>query len=174
MTYASASDVAALTKNLVSGASVYATSTSPTLSQVNVWLMTGCAVINTRLAVLGYDAIPVTSAAYGLAQQAEACYGAWMAERSRTNPRTGDEESTRAAMFRSDFEFLMKQLEGAIDRLGVPFLSRASTARVYAGGISRSDKSSRESDSDRVSPRFARGQFDNPESLRPDSVTSAS
>jgi len=36
---------------------------------------------------------------------------------------------------------------------------------VYAGGISKSDKEAVESDGDRVSPRFIRDLFDNPQAM---------
>ena len=170
MSYASASDVGALTRNLLGAASAYDTTTCPTLTQVNMWLTTGCAVINSKLAAYGYAAIPTTSGAYGLAQQAEACYGAWMAERSRQSARTGDDERTRAEAFKKDFDYLLKLLsELELDRMGVDTVD--ATTLLYAGGISISDKASTEAEGDRVKPRFTRDMFKNPESLFPVSYT---
>src|SRR3989304_3751133 len=107
MAYASASDIASLTKNLVGGASSFDTSTSPTLTQVNAWLTSGCAMIET---VLG-AAVTNDKALYGVAIEANALYGAWMAERSRTNARTTAEERTRADMLRRDFLDHLKWLQ---------------------------------------------------------------
>ncbi len=39
---------------------------------------------------------------------------------------------------------------------------RKGSVQLFAGGISTSDKTSRESDSDRPAPDFYKGQFDNP------------
>lgn len=162
MAYASASDVGALCRNLLGAASGFDTSTSPTLTQVTAWLSSGCALINAAIGEYGYEPIPTTSAAYDLAAETNALYGAWLAERSRINARIAADERTRADMFRRDFEYHLDWLTGLnLSVLGVTQLS--SAARPYAGGISRSDKSAVESDTDRVAPRFARGQFRNTE-----------
>ena len=169
MAYSSASDVAGLTPNLVSPASTFDTSTSPALAQVNNWLSAGCAVINMRLAGVGYDPIPTTSGAYDLARMANALYGAWMAERSRINTRVSADERTRADFMKRDFEFMLEQLlETDLSRSGV-----TATSVAYAGGISVSDKVSVESDGDRVAPRFSRGMFANPQARTPTDNTSS-
>ena len=95
MAYASASDVAALCRNLANGGSTFDATTCPNGSQVNVWLSTGCAVINSRVQGMGYTP-PLTGTAAEVAQQANACYAAWFAERSRHNARTTADERTRA------------------------------------------------------------------------------
>jgi len=162
MPYCSASDVYALTPGLVKPASMFDTSTCPDLTSVNVWLTTGCSVINTQLASHGYDAIPTTSPAYGLAQQANALFGAWFAERSRINARISADERTRADMFRKDYETLMDMLVMQdLALAGVPVLTTAGTP--YAGGISVSDKATVAADTDRVAPRFTRGMGRNSE-----------
>ena len=159
MAYASASHVFAHCYSLVKPASEFDTTTCPTLGEVNQWLSSGCAVINARLAGAGYGAIPATSAAYDLALAANALYGAWMAERSRVGARVSADERTRADMFFKDFKFHLDQLlELDLSRTGV-----SQTSRAYAGGISYADVSSVESDSDRVRPRFKRGQGRNTE-----------
>lgn len=171
MAYASASDVSALTRNLIGSASGYDTSTCPTLAQVNVWLSSGCALIESALASDGYGTISVTSQAYGLAQLCNALYAAWMAERSRISSRVAVDERTRADMVKKDFEYhldLLRELD--LSRMGV-----TQTGVPYAGGISVSAKNTRQNDTDRVNARFSRGQFRNPYSLDPrDSQTSAS
>ncbi len=108
-----------------------------------------------------------TSPAYGLAQQINAIYGAWMAERSRTNARSQPGERTRADMFKDDFKFFLEQLfMNDLSLAGVPAAtSSVSRARPWAGGISVCDKESAQSDSDRVKPRFGRDMHSDP--LRP-------
>ena len=59
----------------------------------------------------------------------------------------------------------MRQFDKLLQRLVDLDLSRlgvAQTGKVYAGGISRSDKQAVASDTDRVPSRFERGQFLNP------------
>ncbi len=156
MAYAVSSCVAALCRNLVSGASDFSSSTSPTDSQVNGWLSSGYSFINVQLSSKGYGVVPASSAAYELAAQANALYGAWLAERSRTNARTSADERGRADMMKDDFDAQMKVLlDIDLSRMGV---SQTSTA--YMGGQSIADKDSVESNSDRVLPRFTRGMFD--------------
>lgn len=163
MAYASASDVSALTRDLIGSASGFDTGTCPTLTQVNAWLSTGCAVINATIGGYGYGAIPESSAAYGLAQQANALYAAWMAERSRSSARISTQERTRAEMFRSDYKMLMETLSDLnLGRMGV-----TQTSQVVAGGISQSDKDRVAADSDRVPDRFSRGMFRNQDTLTP-------
>ena len=73
------------------------------------------------------------------------------------------DERTRADMFKRDFEWHLDLLLGLdLSRAGVSQVSQA-----YAGGISKSDKSTVEADTDRMTPRFSRGMYDNAEALRP-------
>lgn len=153
--YASASDVSGLCRNLLGAASGFDTSTSPTLTQVNTWLSSGCALINSIVGGRGFSAIPQSSVAYEFAMQANAQFAAWMAERSRTLATVQVTERTRADMFKRDFNDSLDLLK-VIDlgRLGV-----IQTSAVYTGGISNADKNSVESDTDRVTPRFTRGML---------------
>ena len=163
MAYASASDVAGLTRNLIAPGSTFTTSTSPTLASVNGWLSAGSALIDTRLASAGYGPIPAGNVAYDLAVQANAAFGAWWAERSRTNARVATNERTRADYFKKDFNDLMDVLLALdLSRGGV-----SQTSVAYAGGQSVADKDTVEADGDRVQPRFVRGMFENPEAPRP-------
>lgn len=165
MAYASASDVSALCRNLIGAGSGFDSGTCPTGSQVASWLSTGCAVINGQLAGNGYTSgIPTTSAAYEIAQQANALYAAWFAERSRQNAKTTADERTRADYFKRDFEALMKiLLDMDLTRVGLT----QSGNLPYAGGISVSDKDTVDSNTDRVEPRFVRGMYRNPDALEP-------
>lgn len=153
MAYCTASDVAALTRNLLGSASEFEASTSPTSTQITAWLSTGCAAVESKVG----GTIAATSYAYGLAQQANALFAAWMAERSRINTRVATDERTRAEMFKNDFDAIMEILADLDDSdLGI---SNTATSAAWAGGISISDRDVYTTDSDRVKPRFSRGQF---------------
>src|SRR3990167_2212392 len=143
MSYSSASDVAILTPHLLGTASDFTTSTSPTLAAVNSWLSSGCAVINGKLAAHGYGAIPAGNAVYGIAQQAEATYGAWGAERSRLSARVAPDGNTRDTAFRKDFFDLLNQ-PVAIYLTTVGVSRTNAPPSVYAGGISVSDRETNE------------------------------
>lgn len=170
MAYAAASDVAALVRNIIAPSASFTSSTCVTDTQVAAWLSTGCAVIEAQLGGRGYSAIPATSAAYGVAQQANAIYAAWMVERRFTTQTLQPGERTRADKFKEDFEGLMDTLmELPLSRLGV-----SQTSVAYAGGISSSDKQTVAADGDRVGDRFWRGQFRNPLALYPVESTAAS
>jgi hypothetical protein len=163
MAYASASDVSMLCRNLVGAASGFDTSTSPTLAQVNVWLSSGCAQINSVIGSRGYGAIPATSAAYQFASDANAQFAAMRAEQSRINARIAPGERTRADKFKQGFDDAIKELKMLdLSRLGV-----GADSQVYAGGISISDRDNVEADNDRVQSRFVRGMFRNREAVEP-------
>ena len=167
--YASPSDVGSLTRNLLGSASEYDTTTCPTLAQVNAWLSSGCALIDASLKAKGYGAIPTSSEAYDFAREVNALYASWLAERSRTGARVADNERTRADMLKRDFNDGLTMLLA----MDFSYLGITPTVKSYAGGIDRSDKTTVELDTDRVQPRFSRGQFRDPEG--PDAAaTSAS
>lgn len=156
MAYASASDVAALCRNLVGNANNFNTSTSPTLMQVEAWLSAGCALINTVIFGRNYTAaVQPSSPAYEFVGMANAQFAAWQAERSRTLATVQATERTRADMFKKDFNdslALIKTL--SLGQAGV-----AQSSNVYTGGISQADKQAEEADQDRVNSRFVRGQM---------------
>ena len=164
MAYAAASDVGSLTRNLLGNLTDYSTTSCPTLAQVTAWLSSGCSVINSNVAALGFTPpIPTSSQAYELAVQVNALFAAWMAERSRTGAIVAANERTRADMLYKDYKALMDVLLG-LDLSDVGVSVTTAGVYSYAGGISKADKSIDESDSDRVLPRFERDQFANPES----------
>jgi len=167
--YASASDVSILSPHFMSGstASSFTTSTSPTLNSVESWLSSGCAIINAKLASKGYDAIGTSSGAYEFARQANALYGAWMAEMSLLSSRVSKAENTRAQIFKDDFNDMVEMLIGLdLSQMGVT-RGKAPPGN-YSGGISADDKRTTEDDSDRIEPRFGRGMFSNSEAQAPD------
>lgn len=156
MAYASASDVAALCRNLIGSASTFDASTSPNVTQVNAWLSAGCALINTIIFGRNYSAaVQPSSPAYEFVGLANAQFAAWQAERSRTLASVQAAERTRADMFKKDFNDnldLIKTL--SLGQAGV-----AQQSNVYTGGISQADKQAEEANSDRVTSRFVRGQM---------------
>jgi len=165
MAYAAASDVYSHVRSLVLPSGSFDTSTCPTLTDVNFWLSSGCSVINAHLAGAGYSAIGATSAAYGIAQAANALYGAWFAEQSRLSARVSADERVRADRFKKDFFDHLDMLTALdLGRMGVT----RQVSGIYFGGISNSDKETVASDTDRVVPRFSRGMGRNPETIDPE------
>ena len=163
MPYAAASDVFAHVRSLVLPSASFDSATCPTLTEVNFWLTSGCSVIETKLASHGYGTIPTSSQAYGLAQECNALFAAWFAERSRLNARVSPGERTRADLFKRDFTDLLEILCGMdLSRAGVTVLS---TGRAYSGGRTISYKETLEADTDRVKPRFVRDMGKNPDRL---------
>lgn len=158
MAYASASDVAVLCRSIMGSSASFDTATCPTLAQVTAWLTSGCSIIEAGLGEQGYGAIPTTSVAYGFAQQVNALWAAAFVEESRLSSILTDTQRTRGELFMRQFDKLLQRLiDLDLSRLGV-----TQTGKVYAGGISRSDKQAVDSNTDRVPSRFARGQFRNP------------
>jgi hypothetical protein len=52
-------------------------------------------------------------------------------------------------------------------------VDRSSDGKLYVGGISVSDKQSRETDTSKVSPRFARDMFRFPDTIDPTGSTAS-
>ena len=165
MAYSSASDVAALCQNILSGASNFSNSSSPTADAVSGWLSSGCAVINTYLSGHRY-ATPVasTAAVYSWLSNLNSLYSAAEVEMSRTNITLAPGERTRGRVMLEQFWDELRKLV-AMD-LTLAGVSRSSVGVMYVGGISEADKETYEDDTDRVTPRFRRGQFDFPGTIR--------
>jgi len=173
MGYCSASDVSAICLGLLGGEEGFSTSTSPTLDQVNRWITSGCAVIETRLQGAGYSVPPgSTTSIYEALKDLNALYSAARAEMSRINAVLAPGMRTRGQLFRRMFwEELAEVLSMDLTQAG---MSKASTAVLYAGGISEDDKQTVEAGTDRVEPRFGRAIFDYPGTTRADTTTTAS
>lgn len=166
MGYCSSSDVAILVPHMLNGTTDFGASTSPTATAVNSWISTGSAIINTKLASRGYDAIGTSSGAYGVATQINALYAAWWAERSLLSSRVSKMENSRSDLFKKDFYDLLDMLcEMDLSQMGVGRGNRPPDN--YAGGIDVTDKTNNEDDTSIVNPRFARGQFQNVETIPP-------
>jgi len=167
--YCSSSDVAALCTTLTTSGSAFSASTQPTDTEVDAFISSGSTFINTLLKGHGYAVPGSTNDVFHTLTQANALYGAALAERSRTTTIVGPGENTRADMMWKDFERVMGYLgieAGSLD-LSSAGLGTVNEAGPYAGGISKSDVETVESDSDRVVPRFVRGQFRNSDGNRP-------
>lgn len=157
MAYASASDVAAYTPGLLDDGEFTATS-RPSRDDVARYLTAGDALIDTTLAGAGYST-PVGAAAtvYNFVIDLSALYAAARAETTRLSARVAATERTRAQVLMEEFNNGLDMLvDQDLSRSG---LTRAATGKLYAGGISKADKKSVEGDTDRVVPRFERGQF---------------
>ena len=153
--YSSASNVAFLTPNLLSGASSFAESTKPPSgSAVDFWLSSACGIIETELSSHGFVTPVPAGAVRDRLAGIETLYGAAMAEMARANVRLGPGERTRGQVFMEMFD---DQLESLLKTdLTLAGVGALSAATPYAGGISSSDKDLMESDSDRVKPMFKR------------------
>jgi len=169
MGYCITTDVAALCTALTAGCPDFAGNTQPTQDEVTGFISTGSAFINTLLKGNGYTIPGSTNDVFHTLTQANAFYAAALAERARTTTIVGPGESTRADMMWKDFDRMMGYLGievGSLD-LSSAGLGAVNEAGPYAGGISKADVESVESDDDRVVPRFVRGQFRSGDASRP-------
>ena len=166
MSYASASDVAAYCPGLLTDGAFTAT-TRPTRTQVERYLSSACAMIEGRLQSAGYSTpVPATAAVYDFIVDLEALYAAARAETARLSARIAADERTRSSVFMAEFNRGLKNLLGMdLSRAGL-----THSSKLYCGGISKSDKDDVEDDSDRVVPRFVRGQFRYSGTERPSAV----
>jgi len=164
MAYATTQDVADLTPWLLGDEENFTKTTSPTEAKVQRWLDRGAAVIDTRLASKGYG-VPVGTSAtvYDQIVDLNAIYGAYKAESTKMSSRVTVTESTRSQMFKTDFDKQLKELLAMdLSQAGV-----GHTSQIKVTGISESDKKAVDDDTDRVSSRFKRGQFNISGATRP-------
>lgn len=170
--YASASDVAVLTQNLIGKEETYTTSTSPTRGAVERWLSSGCAAIENKLRGAKYEMPPpVSSTIYSQLIDLNALFAAARAEQSRSNVVLGPGARTRAQVFMDEF---WKELEMLCEQdLTLSGVSRVSSGQLFVGGISRADKRARATDSDMLPPRFSRGAFAFPGTDRHDDIAAS-
>lgn len=170
--FCAASDVSIMVKNILGDEPIFSTSTSPNVKAVNSWITTGCGVIELQLASRGYS-VPVASTALAF-EMLKRCNALWVAarvEESRTNITLAPGERTRGQVFHEQFgECMDTLLKNDLTFAGV---SRSAVGQPYAGGISVADKQSNESNTDRVKPRFMRGQFDFPGTIDQTTTTAS-
>ncbi len=179
MSYSTASGVAAYcSKNLLGPDRLFTESTCPTLNQVEEYLSSGCAIIETVLAGARYATpVPATAGVYGWVSSLNALWAAAHAELYRMNTTMGPGERGRGQLlydyFWSELEKLILGIGGNGNDLTLVGLTRTSVGKLYVGGISVSDKQLWESDTDRVTPRFATGLFSFPGTIKPTARSSS-
>lgn len=165
MAYATVQDVADLTPWLLgTGESNFSKTSKPTEDAVQRWLDRGAGVINAALAMKGFDT-PVGSSAtvYDQVVDLNVLYAAYKAESTRMSSRIAVTERTRSQMFKADFDKQLKELLTMdLSQAGV-----GHTTQIKTPGLSKSDKLAEENDTDRVHPRFRRGQFNISGATRP-------
>lgn len=179
MGYCETTDVAALVSQIVSGSADFGTNTNPTKAQVQAFVSSGCALLDTLTQGNGYTPPASSNAIYGIYKQANALYAAALAERRRTVDQTAPGVKSRSDLLWADFKFHIGLLFGteaatALD-LASAGLATNSTAGPYAGGISIDDIESQEDDTDRVPARFVRGMSSRfTDTLGPSKISSKS
>ncbi len=176
MAYSSASSVSKLCKNILGPEKNFSFSTCPTITEVDTWLSSGCSIIETVLAAHTY-VVPVASGtvAYGWLSDLNTLYGAAWVENARTNTTLEPGARSRGQYFLEEFWSQLDRLvSGKLGDLTLAGLSQISSGTLYAGGISVADKQTAETDSDRVSPRFARDMFRFDGTLDPSTGNTAS
>ena len=173
MAYAAASNVAEYTPGLLEGGDNFTSSTKPTKTAVNRFVDAGYAIINGRLEGAGYSTpVAATATIYEQLVDLNSLYAAGRAEMVRMTARTAATERTRSQMFMDQFNSGMDALlKMNLARAGA---TRASAGALYVGGISSSDKDARNADTDRVKPRFNRGQWRASGTARPSGTDSVS
>lgn len=171
MPYSSASRVAAMIPNLLNNASNFTdldtvhNVCTPGSAYLVGWQSAGCALIETKLKAAGFSTpVAVNDGLYDFIADTEATYVAYRAERANTSGRLAPGERGRAGELKHDFDSMLAEIVGIdLARAGMAY-----TAQWYVGGISDSEKDSVESDTDRVTSMFTRGQFANREVFPPD------
>lgn len=165
--YASASDVAAFSRNLLGSEINFSSSTSPNLTNVQNWLSSGCGIIETKLSSHGYT-VPVAAGTQlrEWIRNLNALYAAAQAEMSRINVTLSPGERTRGQVFE---EMFWEQLNNlcTLDLVGAGATTNSSGNSIlgqtmFVSGTSVTSKDSYKTDSDRVKPRFSIGMFSMP------------
>jgi len=172
MAYASASNVAPYCQNILGEFSNFTNSTCPTIKEVNAWLSSGCAVINTKILGMGYGVPASGTTIFEALRDCNALFAAARVELSRTNVTLAPRERTRGQVFEEMARTCACSVLAAGD-LTLVGLTRTSSGKLYVGGVSVTQKQTEESDTDRVEPRISRGAFDFPGTIRPQGSTAS-
>jgi len=143
---------------LIGAGESFSDTTKPTRVEVNRLLDKGYSIINTRLTQQGYSTpLSGTETVFDEIVDLESLYAAAMAQMGRMSSRLGPQERTKGQVL---LELFNKRLDALLDGdLSLAGLTPVSARRGYVGGISRSEKKTYTSDTDRVAPRFTRDQF---------------
>lgn len=172
MAYSSASQVAALCRNLIAPSKAFTASTCPTLNEVETWLSSGCSQIELKLATCGYS-MPAASGTviYDHLGHLNAIFAAGWAHNSRMTATVTADERTMGDRYLESFKDSLGMLcEEDLTQAG---LSRTSGRELYAGGISVADKRQQEINTDRVEPRISRDMFRFPGTIDPAGTTAS-
>ena len=173
MAYASASNVAPYCLNILGDSTNFTDSTMPTIKQVNGWLSSGCAVINAKILGMGYGIPASGTTIFEALTDCNALFAAARVEMARTNVTLAPGERTRGQIFEEMARACACSVLGAGD-LTLVGLTKTSSGKLYVGGVSVTQKQTEESDTDRVTPRFNRGEFDFPGTIQPKGSNTAS
>jgi len=159
MAYCSASDVFAYSQNLTHGEPSFDDESRPTLSQVSMFLSSGCAAIHTALSGAGWS-VPATSGTelYDKLKDLNALFGAGRSELSRVNTTVTSGERTRAQLFLDMFNSELNTLVST-DLTEIGGALSTTDGEIFVGGISQDNKDSYYNDTDRVQARFRKNQF---------------
>ena len=143
-------------------------STSPNLDAVEVWLSSGCGVLESTLASMGYS-VPVATdtVLWSWLRHLNTLFAAAYAEMSRVNTTISAGERTRGQIYLAQFNDSLKNLQNMnLSAMGATE-NTAGGMTMFVGGISNASKETYQQDSDRVKPRFFKGLFDMPDTTRP-------
>ena len=171
MSYASASEVAAYTTNLLNGSPMFTETSQPSREQVKMFIDIGASQINAMVESNGYSTpIASTTAAYGKAKLCNIYFAVAQSELSRTTATVQQGERTRGQVFMDYYtECIGSLLNMDLSQAGA---DRKSTGTIYVGGTSKARKQARVDDTDRVDPAFTRGMHRFPNTLTPNSTAS--
>ena len=156
MAYCTSNEVANLCRHLLGNEVGFNTSSSPTLSAVQEWMSSGCAILETALSSRGYS-VPVlrSSGIFDWMSTLNATYAAFQAHRSRISYAVNPGEMTRDMTLEQQFWSDLERMTGMnLVNIGVPMNGQA---KGFIGGVSKASKQTYKDNSDRVKPRFHRG-----------------
>jgi hypothetical protein len=160
MPYCSASNTASFCTDILAGKTQFDNTTDPTLTQINMWLSSGCAVIESKLASYRY-VVPVAqgTVAYDMLSDLNALYAAARAEMTKAVATLQLGERTKGQVLDKMFWDELNQLcQTDLTYAGVQ-RNTGQVGKLYAGGTNRADVDMRKNDSSTVKSRIQRDQF---------------
>lgn len=175
MSYSSASNVAAYCRDLLGNLSMFPQSGSqtPHIRDIQEWLSSGCALIETAVAGEGYST-PISSGttAYGVAEHLNTIFAVAHAELSQAALNLAPGERTRGQVFYEMFwDELDRFTDSDLSRQGV---DRSSTGQMFVGGINKARLRTVKTNTAMIRARFERDMFKFSETLEPVGYLSAS
>lgn len=162
MAYGSRAGTVPLVQHLLGSGTDFSASTKPTSTQVDAFLVDGSAILDGWLAEAGYT-IPVTDAeAVLILDHYAELFAAYKCELSRATGAYGAEGNDRGETFKRDFmeaQDLIKKSDALVN-LGAARTKQEGKG-FKVGGLSPTDKTDFEADTDRTQPIFKKGMFEN-------------